>query len=297
MVLIMKKLLLLVMLALWIGSVSAQKNSEKTGALLWKISGNGLKKPSYVFGTHHIFPLSFLDSVPGLKKAFDLSEQVVVELIMSDMANIAVAMQAASMMPQDTTWQMLLSKEDYAFVDEQLKALFGAGLETFAALKPAMVNTLYSANIHQKMFPNVKPDEAFDVWFQQQAIKKGLPVIGLEQVQDQLALLFESSSLSRQANDLLCMLRNKDYAENMAKNYPKADFKGLSTQLHNICPMSADQQMALIDNRNKNWLEQLPAIMSKKSTFVAVGCLHLVGEVGLLSGLQRLGYKVEPVRK
>lgn len=35
--------------------------------LLWKISGNGLSKPSYIIGTYHLAPASFADSIPGLK--------------------------------------------------------------------------------------------------------------------------------------------------------------------------------------------------------------------------------------
>lgn len=34
--------------------------------LLWKVSGNGLDRPSYVFGTHHLAPLSIKDSIASL---------------------------------------------------------------------------------------------------------------------------------------------------------------------------------------------------------------------------------------
>ena len=34
--------------------------------LLWKISGNGQEKPSYILGTHHLAPLSIKDSIAGL---------------------------------------------------------------------------------------------------------------------------------------------------------------------------------------------------------------------------------------
>ena len=52
--------------------------------LLWKISGNGLEKPSYLFGTHHIAPISVLDSVPGFNNAFASADKVYGELIMSE---------------------------------------------------------------------------------------------------------------------------------------------------------------------------------------------------------------------
>lgn len=34
--------------------------------LLWKISGNGQEKASYILGTHHLAPLSIKDSIAGL---------------------------------------------------------------------------------------------------------------------------------------------------------------------------------------------------------------------------------------
>ena len=33
--------------------------------LLWKISGNGQEKASYILGTHHLAPLSIKDSIAG----------------------------------------------------------------------------------------------------------------------------------------------------------------------------------------------------------------------------------------
>lgn len=35
--------------------------------LLWKVSGNGLDRPSYVIGTHHLAPLSVKDSIAHLQ--------------------------------------------------------------------------------------------------------------------------------------------------------------------------------------------------------------------------------------
>lgn len=32
---------------------SSCKDKSTEGGLLWKITGNGLKEPSYLFGTHH----------------------------------------------------------------------------------------------------------------------------------------------------------------------------------------------------------------------------------------------------
>ena len=52
--------------------------------LLWKVSGNGLDRPSYVFGTHHLAPLSIKDSIASLQQVIDRTEQVYGEIIMGD---------------------------------------------------------------------------------------------------------------------------------------------------------------------------------------------------------------------
>jgi uncharacterized protein YbaP (TraB family) len=220
---------------------------------------------------------------------------------MSDMAALAVEVQKAGMMPQDTTWQMLLSEDDYCFVDEQLTAVFGVGFQSFGRLKPAMVSMVYTVGFYQKIFPQVKQNEIFDIWFQQEAVNRGIPVVGLETVQDQIDALFKVRSLKGQAADLLCAMKNTDYLELSAKKlnrlYRSADLNGFSEMLRekSPCPMSAEQEVALNDNRNRRWLEKLPAIMADKPSFIAVGALHLVGEAGLLVGLEKAGYTVEAV--
>ena len=53
--------------------------------LLWKISGNGLQQPSYIFGTYHLSPLSIKDSIASLPQAMQDIRQVYGELVMADM--------------------------------------------------------------------------------------------------------------------------------------------------------------------------------------------------------------------
>ena len=51
---------------------------------------------------------------------------------------------------------------------------------------------------------------------------------------------------------------------------------------------------SIITERNQNWMPQLDACLKRPSPcFVIVGAAHLVGPEGLLSMLQRRGYRVE----
>ena len=79
--------------------------------LLWKISGNGLERPSYIVGTHHLAPLSVKDSLKTLPQAIEQTNQVYGEVVMDDMMKPETmqAMQQAMMLPADTTLRSLLT--------------------------------------------------------------------------------------------------------------------------------------------------------------------------------------------
>ena len=84
--------------------------------LLWKVSGNGMEQPSYIIGTHHLAPFSIMDSITGLKKALNETQQVYGEIKMSEMQSPATMqkMQQAMMIANDSTLSSLLSPEDFA---------------------------------------------------------------------------------------------------------------------------------------------------------------------------------------
>ena len=71
--------------------------------LLWEISGNGLQKPSYLFGTHHIAPLAVLDSVKGFNEALTSVDKVYGEMDMAKAQSpqSQQVMLASAMAPQE----------------------------------------------------------------------------------------------------------------------------------------------------------------------------------------------------
>ena len=74
----MKKRLIFILAASVI--LTFQSNAQ----LLWKISGNGLEKPSYLFGTHHVAPIHICDSIAGFNEAFNSCKQLYGELELDD---------------------------------------------------------------------------------------------------------------------------------------------------------------------------------------------------------------------
>ena len=64
----MKKICSMLLLLMAAFTVQAQ--------LLWKVTGNGLQKPSYIIGTYPLAEASFAGSIKGIKAALHSSRQV-----------------------------------------------------------------------------------------------------------------------------------------------------------------------------------------------------------------------------
>jgi uncharacterized protein YbaP (TraB family) len=257
-----------------------------------------------LLGTFHIKSGEYLDSIPGAMTALQSCKQVVGELNMSDMAGMQMQSQQAMMMTPDTTYRMLYSDEDYQFVSEAIALLTGgAGLDQLGMLKPSAIQMTVVMLAYIKHFPGFNPMNMLDGRVQSEAVKEQKPVLALETIEHQLYILYGMMSLQRQADVLLCNLRNMDDAfdliSELIESYNKFDLNYLDElfqQESEICPSTPEEVAALNKDRNHAWMQKLPAIMKEKSSFIAVGALHLGGEDGLLNLLEKEGYRVEAAR-
>ena len=185
-------------------SIALSANAQ----LLWKVSGKGLEKPSYIFGTYHLSPLSIKDSIAAMPQAMNETTQVYGEVVMSEMATPAFmqSMQQQMMMPKDTTLQNLFTPEQYEEVGKVVKENMMVDIAMLAQLKPAAINQQLVVLLYMKHTPGFNPQEQLDTYFQQQAGQQGKKVGGLETAQSQIDILFNSQTLQRQANLLYCAI-------------------------------------------------------------------------------------------
>lgn len=294
----MKKLITFACILLFASSANAQ--------LLWKVSGNGLKNPSYLFGTHHLAPLSVLDKVPGYKEAFGATTQVVGEVIMKDLQSPdnMQKMQKAILISNDTTAQMLFTEKEQEMINCFIKPTLGFDLNQVPKLKPSFICAMTSVTIIRKSLPGYNPNEQLDGYFQTKGEETGKKVSALEDIDFQLKLMYDSQSLKRQAKLLVCSLSDTIKLVKQAKDLNNAY---LSFDLKKMVELSEERDgtscdplpgefEALLEYRNKDWATKLPAIMKEASTFIAVGALHLPGKAGLIALLKKQGFKVEPMK-
>lgn len=274
--------------------------------LLWKVSGNGLGRPSYIFGTHHMAPSTMIDQIPGINAAIDGCDIVVGEIekdsLMSKEAQLKMA--NAMIAPTDSTLDMLYTPTEYAVIEKVFDKYFGAmgvKLAQMKTLKPNAISTQLQAMQAVKYFPNFDANNLIDIAVQDRANKAGRPSASLESLQEQIDLLF-NAPLTEQAKNLLEACRQdaffQEQSSALAEAYMHQDLDKLMAVMTDATMggESEEAMEALIYSRNRSWAEKLVKIMPERTCLVCVGAGHLPGPQGLLQLLRDKGYTVEPMR-
>lgn len=269
--------------------------------LLWKISGRGIEKPSYILGTHHAVPYTFCDTIPGLMKAFGEVGHVVGEFDMLKMDAMTPQqvqnMQKMMMMPADTTMASLFSDAQRDTLDAYLKNTLGANLQMLSAMKPMTIMVTVQQKILMELIPDIASLTGIDKYMQTLAAEKGKQVGGLETMEYQLGLLY-GSSLQDQADALMDMVRQSNSKELLQEL--TAAYK--TQHLDTLWKIFQDQMTqleydALVKTRNLNWLEEMKHLLTTHSALYVVGAGHLPGDAGMINLLRDAGYKVKPVKR
>jgi len=287
-----KNILIVFSLFLCLTSIQAQ--------LLWKVTGKGLKHPSYLFGTHRLISIQFLDSVPGLFKAFNDCDKVVSEMVFNNIDATAKIQQAA-IMPDNIEITDLLNEEQIKILNNELKSVLRLSLKNVSTMNPSLVQTMYEMEIYKKL-TGLIDDKQSDSYFQLIAEEKDKSVIGLETIDQQIAVLFGNGTLERQADLLVETIQHKDIILKKIMQLNKLYKAGLIDELaefskgkDQITDMTEQEYTKLVENRNNEWMIKLPAYFKESSSFVAVDAIHLGGKNGLVKKLQHAGFKVKAV--
>lgn len=161
-------------------STQAQTKKANENSLLWEISGNGLARPSYVYGTLHMMCESDFTIKEKVKKAFDKSTKLALELDFDEPSEVK-AMQEMSV--SKVALSTLLTPEDYKKLDVLLKERVGAGANQF---EHTSLHSLLSMIMFKALNCNPK---MYEFEFLQMAQKRKMEILGLEKFATQFAAM------------------------------------------------------------------------------------------------------------
>lgn len=289
----LSNLLLLFVALLGTAPLQAQ---EPTKGLLYEISGNGLKKPSYLFGTFHILRSGYFDDHQAIITCFEKVENLVVEVELKP--GSMLALQDAMMMP-DIAVSDYLSMDEIDKLDSKLIKSTGSGIDFYDHIKPAaiMLSLTSAMPTKSKEKFSMYDGEVMDTHLMDKAHDNDKPVISLETVDEQVDVLMGDPIELQiaQLKDYLNLDKKEDTGSGKVVDlYFAEDLAGLY-QMALDNPDQIGSIDRLLTQRNNNWMKKLPGIISEGSCFIAVGALHLAGPIGLVYQLRKAGYTVKPI--
>lgn len=268
-------------------------NAQTEKSLLWEISGNGLQKPSYVYGTiHMICPDKFF--VPnGLEEKLKATDQTYLEIDMDDPQMMSKT-QKLMFSADGKKLKDIMNEADYKSFSDYFKKTTNMSTEMLMTAKPFA----YLSMVMMKSTGCPMP-KSYEEYFvkQTQAGKKEL--LGLETIEDQMAVL-DKAPAEEQVKWLMEMVKDGDknnamFAE-MVDLYTKQDLDGLQKYMTKFTVGMQSLEKDLLQNRNEKWIPIIEKNSKEKPTFYAVGAAHLVGDKGVLNLLKQKGYTVSAVK-
>ena len=281
------KHLLLLIVAFGVQNLWAQKQIKSLdNSVLWEVSGKGLAKPSYLFGTIHMICSADFNMSEQAKKAFGKTDKLTLEIDMSDPTQMA-AMQKMAM--GDKPLSEALTADEYARLDAIVQKHAGISvqqLDSFSLLTVMSVLSSRSFGCMDLKF--------YEMEFIEMAKNANKSVSGLETVEDQVNMFAKAISIK----DMLEMMEAADdkTTATMVNDYKQQNIQALYNLSTDEKMMSLDTKKQMLDNRNIKWLEMMPAMMKKESVFFAVGAAHLPGQNGVIELLRKAGYTVKAVK-
>ncbi len=262
--------------------VSGYKNS-----LLYKISGNSLKKPSYLFGTMHMICAKNFSVPEKVRSAMSKCSVYYMEVDLGSVHEVHRMDHADSMA---TNWLSTLSENETTELTQIAEQRLGISYDQLQEASPmSLVNQMTLAAI------GCEDILVAELELLKLARGQGLKTAGIETALEQMKIAEKVFT----GKELLIQLRS---TENYKELFRKMTDAYQHEKLNELAGLITDKQFMskrafniLVKNRNKKWEKKIPSLIKAQSCFIAVGAGHLPGDSGLISALARQGFSVNPV--
>ncbi len=285
--------------------LSLHLNGQEQSSLLWEISGNGLKKKSYLYGTMHVSNKIAFHLGDTFFMALDQADMVCLESDPGKWIEEMYNSDNGLMMNRYSSFYDYSNKNFYQklvnFDEPEKKDLENAlrqkhSLENGFLYRGSNYNDEYEENTY------------LDLFIYQYARKNKIDVLNLEDFKETNRLQILSMLPDEDEDD---EEKQKQKNKNKKSYYSKwnkymsvreamedAYRNGKLNIIDSITKMTSKSDAYLhyfLHERNKIMVKGIDTLAQKKSIFIGVGAAHLPGEKGVINLLKEKGYTLRPI--
>jgi uncharacterized protein YbaP (TraB family) len=271
--------------------VIGQQPYSKT--LLWRISGKGLTKPSYLFGTMHLNDKRLFRFGDSVYRAIENCEGLAIEVSPDEMG----AYMANKMFDEfegKRKVKDLYNEEDFEKYSAQLSKKFKKPAEKITTNDIVKEKNKWMSDIMEKG----EMPTFVDAYLYNIARKQGKWLGGIEDMSDQAGLmddLVDKSDIEYLlANDQATISKSgNSMIDKMIALYTSEDIEAIEAL--SLASTSAEQKDLVLIKRNVKMARRIDSLTALRTMFLAVGAAHLPGDSGVIDLLRKRGFTVEPV--
>ncbi len=261
---------------------------------LWEISGNGLTKPSYIFGSlkfthekHFRIPAIVEEKIKS-SKIFAIEDQVD--------HHAQHELNSALHFPKGQTLASALKPAEYKEVLDFFMKEFNLNKQSFEAKYGTMKPLALSIAMTRLSLGNKV--KFYDIELLHIAIKNKLKPFSLEPIEREAEAL-NSYPLLNQTRSLLYSVEHFDEQKSdFEKLMVKFPF-GTLDEIFEYAQHPTERNPIFIEEfyskRNAEWLPKIDKMVHDQPAFICIGVSHLNGDLGLLTLLKKEGYTLTSI--
>ena len=276
------------------------KASKKYPSLFWEITGKGLSRPSYLFGTMHVsskmvfhLPDSFY---LGIKNCDVVALETNPESWQEDLVKYDVDANSSgrSRFPWNNFTQM---PDDYLNIRTLQFDRYEKQIEAALYSRPSTINNLLYRN-YSDYSSDFEENTYLDMYIYQVGKKMGKKVAGVERYDESMKLMMEAyrDAAKEKTHKQRSYDSDDTYSTDKLQEAYRTGNLDLLDSINRMNSFSAAFDEKFLYQRNLLQANSIDSILkSRSSLFVGVGAAHLPGNRGVIEILRRMGYRLRPI--
>lgn len=285
------------------GKKNQKQKTEQTvateNALLWKISGKGIKD-AYLYGTIHMICKEDYSFSDNLAAAYKNTDVLALEVDLSD-PSVQMQMAMGMMSTDGKTIESYFTADEFAQLDEIITNSMGVSLKQFNSFHPNFLLTVLATS-----FLPCATIESYDMNLMTMATNDKKTLKGLESIETQLDALkaMPADTTVKQLKDYLKHKNDNTVAasesavelQKIVDAYKQQNLEQLYKLSYESKSFDEQSKKKLFDDRNTAWIPVMIEMAKDNAVLFAVGAGHLPGKKGVINLLREAGYTVEAVK-
>ena len=282
---------------------TACSQSDISSPMLWKITGNNIKKPSYLFGTFHTKDPSINNLPYSVTSSLSRSQRLYTEISISKKSTNKIV-NFSKLSKPSILKKRLHPKTIKKLLAHLKKTKSQQTLKTLSLYKTWSIALMLLNQTEDKEFPNALfMDETLIAYAKKKHIKQAALETPLEQLK-----YFDMLNASLQEQLLLDTLHQEvdnTYTQALKVWYLKGKAKGFYTLQARFSSSNPKQQKldktlnkGLLIGRNTRFTRRINILLQNNSSlsyFFAIGAGHMSGEKGIIKSLRVRGYTIKKI--